>query len=60
MSDPFDIAKGFHQGNVLSPFLFNIFINDLSDDILDTEAPMLYDNKICHLLYACDLHYIET
>ena len=43
MSDPIDITKGVYWGIVLSPLLFNIFINDLENDIIDTEAPMLYD-----------------
>ena len=34
MSDSIDITKGVHQGNVLSPLLLNIFINDLGDFIL--------------------------
>ena len=41
-------------GNVLNPLLFNIFINDLGDFILDTEAPVLYDSRIIRLLYADD------
>ena len=52
MSDAIDITKRVHQGNVLSPLLFNIFINDLGDNLIDTEAPVLYDSKINHLLYA--------
>ena len=53
MSDPIDITKSVHQGNVLSPLLFKIFINDLGDDIIATDASMLYDSKISHLLYIC-------
>lgn len=60
MSDPIEITKGVHQGNVLSPLLFNIFINDLGDDMVDTDAPMLHDSKISHLMYADDLLLLST
>ena len=46
MSDSIDITKGVHQGNVFSPLLFNIFINDLGDFILVTEAPLLYADDL--------------
>ena len=55
MSDPINITKRVHQSNILSPLLFNIFINDLGDNTIDTKAPVLYDSKINHLLYADNL-----
>ena len=39
MSDPINITKGVHQDNVLT-----LFINDLGDDIIDTETHVLYDD----------------
>ena len=60
MSDSIDITKGVHQGNVLSPLLFDIFITDLGDFILDTEVPVLYDSRISHLLYADDLRLLQN
>ena len=54
MADPIDITKRVDQGNVLSPLLsINIFISDLGDDILETEASELYDSKISYLLVIC-------
>ena len=60
MSDSNDITKGVHQGNTLSPLLFNIFITDLGDFSLNTEAPVLYDSRISHLLYADDLRLLQN
>ena len=60
MSDSTDITKDVHQGNALSPLLFNISIHDLGDFILDTEAPVLYDSRISHLLYADGLLLLST
>ena len=44
----------------MSPLLFNIFINDIGNDLLLDDAPILHDSKISHLLYADDLVLLST
>ena len=36
MSDPTAISQEVHQGNILSPILLNIFINDTGDKRVET------------------------
>ena len=55
-SDKILIKKGVHQGNTISPTLFNIFINDIVENIGDKDSPDITDDrKVSCLIYADDL-----
>ena len=60
LTDPIDITKGAHQGNVLSPMLFNIFINDIGDPFSEHDVPVLHNSRVSHLLYDDDLLLLST
>ena len=52
----FDVSCGLRQGCILSPLLFNLFINDLTLYLkfFGVGVP-LEDNKMCIMLYADDI-----
>ena len=56
LSNWFETECGVRKGDVLSPTLFNIFINDLSTELNSLRIGItLGDDRISHLLYADDL-----
>ena len=57
----FNYEKGVHQGNPISPLLFNIFINDLFDKLKSTQDISLDDTQTFNILmYADDLIILST
>jgi len=61
LSDPFHVSNGMRQGSVLSPYLFNVCMDDLS--VLLRKSPYgCYFKDECynHLIYADDLTLLAT
>ena len=56
LTDWFDIGYGVRQGDTLSPTLFNIFANDLIDDVNNLDMGVcIGSRKLSILLYADDV-----
>ena len=54
ISSSFRVANGVRQGGILSPHLFNVYVDDLSQ-ILNRCRTGCLSGTINHLMYADDL-----
>lgn len=55
-SNFFSVTNGVRQGGILSPYLFNIYIDDLSDELNNCKTGCMFNGLLVnHLMYADDL-----
>ena len=56
ISESFRVSNGVRQGSILSPYLFNIYMDDLSK-VLNTckDGCLAGSQRVNHLIYADDL-----
>lgn len=60
LSSPFHVSNGVRQGGLLSPALFNVYMNDLSDQLSLCSTGCLIGNSVInHLMYADDLAIVS-
>ena len=56
VSAPFCVSNGVRQGGILSPILFNVYMDDLSNQLNRLKTGCLVGNTaVNHLMYADDL-----
>ena len=56
LSSPFSVSNGVRQGGVLSPYLFALYIDDLSVKLTCVKAGCFLGNsRLNHIIYADDL-----
>ena len=55
-SEPFHVSNGVRQGGVLSPYLFAVYVDDLSNELNNIEAGCyIGDVLLNHLMFADDI-----
>lgn len=56
ISEKFCVSNGVRQGGILSPYLFNIYMDELSDKLNNLNIGCIINNRLInHLMYADDI-----
>ena len=56
LSEPFHVTNGFRQGGVLSPYLFAVYLDDLSIELNNIKAECyIGESLLNHLMFADDI-----
>ena len=56
LTDPFNVKSGVRQGDIVSPILFSMFLNDLATGIKDLDIGVkLNGTDLSILMYADDI-----
>ena len=59
ISDYFSISNGVRQGRILSPKLFSVYVDDLSDKLVKSKVGCSIDNLVMnHFMYADDICFM--
>lgn len=60
VSAPFSVGNGVRQGGLLSPALFNLYMNDLSEQLRGGKTGCMIGNALInHFMYADDLAIVS-
>ena len=55
-SDPFHVSNGMRQGGVLSPYLFSVYVGDLSNELNSIKVGCSIGKVLLnHLMFADDI-----
>ena len=55
LSSAFKVSNGVRQGGIMSPVLFNVYMDDLSHLLSNSNVGCVIDSVVCnHLFYADD------
>ncbi len=56
LTDWFDVECGVKQGDILSPTLFSLYVNDMASELKNMNLGVpIDDENVCIFLYADDI-----